>query len=304
MTAGTVHGRAGGPEAPRGSAGLADRPVSGLSALLDLERIDRDLFRGSGGDPDAPRVFGGQVIAQALRAAGRTVDPGHRPHSLHAYFILEGDPRVPIVYRVERTRDGRSFTTRHVSAAQDGRVVFIMSASFHRPEAGPEHQVTPVTEAGLGEIPAPAETGDPRRGPAMRAFPVEARGAFAAGWEGGGGGSREPRQRSWFRADGRLPDDDPLVHACALAYISDLGLLSAALPPSGLSLMRGEVMMASLDHAMWFHRPARADGWLLYDNVSPTAGAGRALVRGELYDRSGALVASVVQEGLLRPITR
>lgn len=302
MTLAATGSNAVGP-ASRTPAEGGDRPMSGLLTVLELERVDRDLFRGQSGDPAAPRVFGGHVIAQALRAAGNTVAPDRPVHSLHAYFTLAGDPRVPIVYQVQRTRDGRSFTTRHVSAVQDGDIIFSMSASFHRPESGPEHQITSLT----GVVPGHDETGHPE-GDLTHAFPVEVRitrpVGSVDGWEPGSGDSREPRRQGWYRADGRLPDDDPVTHACALAYMSDLGLLGAALPPSGLSWTRGEIMTASLDHAMWFHRPFRADEWVFYDNESPTASAGRALVRGEMYDRSGALVASVVQEGLLRPITR
>ncbi|MGW0590596.1 acyl-CoA thioesterase [Streptosporangium sp. NPDC002607] len=290
---------------PGGSSKPVLRPASGLVELLDLERVDRDLFRGVSKDLDSVRVFGGQVIAQALAAAGRTVPPDRPVHSLHAYFVLAGDPRIPIVYRVERTRDGRSFTTRRVAAIQDGEVIFSLSASFHIPEDGPEHQITPLTGTDLGGVPA---EGAARRDPygegadhdrVMSAFPVDVRWVETGSFDAD---PRSPRQRNWFRADGDLPDDR-LVHACALAYMSDLSLLAAALPPSGLSPLRGEVMMASLDHAMWFHRRFRADEWLLYDNEGPTAGGGRALVRGEMYDLSGRLVASVAQEGLLRRVT-
>jgi acyl-CoA thioesterase II len=254
--------------------------------LLALEEIESGIFRGVSRGVSTIRVFGGQVAAQALVAAGRTVGPGRPVHSLHAYFLLPGDPAAPIVYVVDRTRDGQSFSTRRVVATQHGKVIFSLSASFHRPEEGPVHQapaaLIPVSVAS----PAPAA----RNG----SFPIEVRPVQAPLST-----AAEPRQQSWIRADGTLPDD-PLIHVCVLAYASDMGLLAAALPPHGLSPLSGEVMLASLDHAMWFHRPFRADDWLYYANDSPVASGARALAHGEIYDRAGQLVATVMQEGLVR----
>jgi len=292
---------AGGGEPP---PALKTRPASALVELLDLEQIDANLFRGVSDDETTFRVFGGQVAAQALVAAGRTVPSDRLVHSLHAYFILAGDPKIPIVYQVDRTRDGRFFTTRRVIALQKGEAIFSLSASFHTSEHGPEHQVPVLSPAAAGPPPSGPyehdEVTEPEERKAVRSFPVDVK------WVDGasdGRGQGRPMQRSWIRADGTLPDD-PLIHSCALAYASDLGLLAAALPPHGLAPHRGEVMMASLDHAMWFHRPFRADEWLFYANECPVAVGARALVRGEVFDTAGRLVASVAQEGLLRVARR
>jgi acyl-CoA thioesterase-2 len=267
-----------------------------MVGVLTLEEIESGLFRGISRDVTTIRVFGGQVAAQSLVAAGRTVRPDRPVHSLHAYFLLPGDPAQPIVYQVERTRDGRSFSTRRVVATQRGQAIFSLSASFHRPEEGPAHQAPWAQSA--ASPPDPGESGDEpgRTSAGNHSFPIEVRPVRAPLAD-----PADPRQQSWIRADGALPDD-PLIHVCVLAYASDLGLLAAALPPHGLSPLSGEVMMASLDHAMWFHQPFRADDWLYYANESPIASGARALARGEVYDRAGRLVASVVQEGLVRRV--
>ena len=266
--------------------------------LLALEEIESGLFRGVSRGVSTIRVFGGQVAAQALVAAGQTVGAGRPVHSLHAYFLLPGDPALPIVYQVDRTRDGRSFSTRRVVASQHGKVIFTLSASFHRPEEGPVHQA-PLSPVSLGRPPDPGSAGaePPILAGRNGSFPIEVHAVQAPL-----SSPAEPRQQSWIRADGALPDD-PLIHVCVLAYASDLGLLAAALPPHGLSPLSGEVMLASLDHAMWFHRPFRADDWLYYANDSPIASGARALAHGEIYDRAGRLVASVMQEGLVRVVS-
>jgi acyl-CoA thioesterase-2 len=267
-----------------------------MVSLLALEEIGSGIFRGVSQDVSTIRVFGGQVAAQSLVAAGRTVGSGRPVHSLHAYFLLPGDPALPIVYEVERTRDGRSFSTRRVVATQRGKVIFSLSASFHRPEEGPAHQAPWALSAARPPDPGDAGEEPARTSGGNHSFPIEVRQVRAPL-----ASPADPRQQSWIRADGALPDD-PLIHVCVLAYASDLGLLAAALPPHGLSPFSGEVTMASLDHAMWFHRPFRADDWLYYANESPVASGARALARGEVYDRAGRLVASVVQEGLLRVV--
>jgi acyl-CoA thioesterase-2 len=274
-------------------------------ALLDLEQIETDIFRGRSPENESrQRVFGGQVAGQALVAAGRTV-PADRPvHSLHAYFIRPGDPAVPLVYMVERVRDGRSFTTRRVTVVQHGRTIFTLSASFHRAESGFEHADA------MPEVPGPEEV-EPtavrvRRlfGPAAEEYsrqnPIELRhiGPLTAEVE------RDPSLQSsrnlvWLKADGQLPDD-PLLHVCLMTYASDMTLLDTVLQAHRVSWSNALVAGASLDHAMWFHRPFRADEWLLYAQDSPTATGARGLARGEVFTADGRLVVSVVQEGLLR----
>jgi acyl-CoA thioesterase-2 len=273
-----------------------------LVALLDLEAIDDDIFRGRSPAEERQRVFGGQVAAQALVAAGRTV-PDDRPvHSLHAYFLRPGDPRQPIVYLVDRIREGRSFTTRRVVAVQHGQPIFNLSASFHRHEEGIDHQAPrpevpdPETLAPFSEQMAPyAELLGPHLD---RPRPIDHRFVDPPSLATIGT-PRSARLRLWLRADGRLPEDH-LVQACVLAYASDLTLLDTVLIGHGLHWSDRRLMGASLDHAMWFHRPFRADEWLLYDQSSPTAHGARALAEGAVYDRAGQRVATVVQEGLLR----
>jgi acyl-CoA thioesterase-2 len=269
-----------------------------LLELLDLEQIEVNIFRGRSPEERVQRVFGGQVAGQALVAAGRTV-PADRPvHSLHAYFIRPGDPAVPIIYLVDRVRDGRSFTTRRVSAVQHGEAIFTLSASFHHDEPGPEHadpmpDVPPPERLPDWEDLRVAILGDPaaRRpdGPLeIRECDPEAA-VPAVG--------RPARRALWIRPRGVLPDD-PLLHAAVLAFASDRGLLSTAARPHGL--MWGVRQGASLDHALWLHGPVRLDDWMLSVSESPVAVAGRALVLGTLYARTGIRLASVAQEGFMR----
>lgn len=283
--------------------------LESLLGLLALERIEQDIFRGQSRPSVVPRVFGGQVAAQALVAAGRTVPADRPPHSLHAYFLRPGDPGAPIVYTVDRIRDGRSFTTRRVVAVQQGRTIFNLTASFHKPESGFDHQlplrrVVPDPE----ELPTVAEEVRERLHdlPASlermeRRMPFEIRYADRLRWTPEEIEGAEPRSAVWMRAVGPL-GDDPLVHTCALTYASDMTLLDAVrIPVEPLWGPRG-FDMASLDHAMWFHRPFRADEWFLYDQESPIATGGRGLARGRIYDREGRLLVSVVQEGLFRKL--
>ncbi|RAJ68697.1 acyl-CoA thioesterase-2 [Streptomyces sp. Amel2xB2] len=283
-------------------------PAEQLAGLLDLEQIEVDIFRGRSPQEHLQRVFGGQVAGQALVAAGRTTD-GQRPvHSLHAYFLRPGVPGVPIVYQVERVRDGRSFTTRRVVAVQQGRTIFNLTASFHQPERGIDHQVpmprVPDPESlpqlaeeirdHLGELPETLERMERRM-----AFDI--RYVERLRWEAGELRDAEPRSGVWMRAIGSL-GDDPLVHTCALTYASDMTLLDAVrIPVEPLWGPRG-FDMASLDHAMWFHRPFRADEWFLYQQESPIATGGRGLARGQIFDRDGQLIVSVMQEGLFRKL--
>jgi acyl-CoA thioesterase II len=279
------------------------KALDALLDLLDLEQIEVNIFRGRSPDERRQRVFGGQVAGQALVAAGRTV-PADRPvHSLQAYFIRPGDPAVPLVYLVDRVRDGRSFTTRRVSAVQHGQAIFTLSASFHHPEPGPEHADpmpdVPPPEAVerrqdrlarvLGEASVPWQDSPIDLRP-IGPLPVEA--------------ARDPSLRTtkslvWLRVDGELPDD-PLLHVCLMTYASDMTLLDSVLIGHGLSWWDGRTTGASLDHAMWFHRPFRADRWLLYAQDSPAAFGARGLARGEVFTEQGELVVSVVQEGLIR----
>ncbi len=279
--------------------------MDNLITLLDLEPIEVNIFRGVSPDVKVQRVFGGQVAGQALVAAARTVDRADAAvHSLHAYFLRPGDPAVPILFEVDRIRDGRSFTTRRVVAIQHGRPIFNLSASFHVHEDGFDHQL-PMP----ADVPAPEslpdfatrwapwadELGDWYRRPR----PIDTR---TVDWAPPDDHHpRPPRQRVWLRADGELPDD-PVLHTCVLTYASDMTLLDTTLQPHGGSHLDDEVMMASLDHAIWFHRPFRADGWLLYDQDTPSASGARGLARGLIWTEDGELVGSVVQEGLIRPV--
>jgi acyl-CoA thioesterase-2 len=277
-----------------------------LLDLLDLEQIEMNIFRGRSPDERVQRVFGGQVAGQALVAAGRTV-PGDRPvHSLHAYFIRPGDPSIPLIYTVERVRDGRSFTTRRVSAVQHGKTIFTLSASFHQPEEGYEHAdtmpsvpapetVRPTSERlaealGMDELPA-----------GMQDTAIDVRSIGPLGIEAERDPSLRTRQNLvWLRVNGELPDD-PLLHAVLITYASDMTLLDTVLLGQATSWASGRTTGASLDHAMWFHRPFRADQWLLYAQETPSASGGRGLARGEVFTAGGDLVVSVVQEGLVRP---
>jgi acyl-CoA thioesterase-2 len=272
-----------------------------LVELLDLEPIEVNIFRGRSPDEKRQRVFGGQVAGQALIAAGRTVAQG-TVHSLHAYFLRPGDPTVPILYEVDRIRDGRSFTTRRVVAIQHGRAIFNLSASFHVAEDGLDHQLPMPAVPDPEGLPTFQERMAPwkeRLGDwYTRPRPIDIRFVDEPSQDRALG-PRAPRQRVWMRADGRLPDD-ALLHACVVAYASDMTLLDCLLLPHGVSWDDGVSMMASLDHAMWFHRPFRADEWLLYDQESPSASGARGLARGGIFTRAGALVVSVAQEGLVR----
>lgn len=279
--------------------------VAELLNILDLEPLEADLFRGVSPRKGWPRVFGGQVVAQALVAASRTVAGTRPPHSLHAYFLLGGDPKVPIVYEVERIRDGRSFATRRVVASQGGRAIFTTSISFHDAEDGAEHQAPMPDVPGPETLPDPAAllpgAGDAVPDPVIaymaRERPIALRPVELERYLRRA--PRAPRFHVWFRAAGPLPDD-PAVHRAVLAYASDMTLLDATLIPHGRTVFDADIQSASLDHALWLHRPFRADAWLLYAQDSPSAGGARGLARGLIFDRQGALVASVVQEGLIR----
>ncbi|HET9597905.1 MAG TPA: acyl-CoA thioesterase II [Anaeromyxobacteraceae bacterium] len=286
-----------------------DATLSALIRQLDLERLETNLFRGQSTDLGGRSVFGGQVIGQGLAAAERTVD-GRSPHSLHAYFLLPGDVSAPIVYDVDRLRDGRSFSARRVQAIQHGRPILSMIASFQIAEEGAEHA------APMPVVPAPealTPTAELREAWLAEAAPVHP--AVAAALRRPSAIEFRavrpqnplrpipgpPRQEYWFRAVDRVPDD-PWLHRCLLAYASDATLIGAALRAHGMSWYQREMRVASIDHALWFHRPARIDEWLLYVQDSPSAQSARGLARGLVYDRAGRLVASVAQEGLMRRV--
>lgn len=280
--------------------------VGQLIEILDLEELEVNVFRGRSPQENRQRVFGGQVAGQALVAAGRTVDRGV-VHSLHAYFLRPGDPTKPILYQVDRIRDGRTFTTRRVVAIQHGNAIFNLAASFQPEESGPEHQVE------MPEAPDPETLPDPQERLAQvkdalprealewlsRDRPIELRPVV--------GGNpfkptkRPPRQLVWLRASRRLPDD-LLLHQCVVVYASDLSLLDTATMPHAIAWNDPHYVMASLDHAMWFHRSFRADEWLLYVQDSPMAHGARGFTLGRLFTRAGRLVVSVAQEGLIRPV--
>ena len=277
-----------------------------LRTLLDLERIEHDIFRGQSRDIGSGSVFGGQAQAQALVAAARTVDDDARTvHSMHGYFILPGDVDAPIVYEVDRLRDGRSFTTRRIVAIQHGRAIFNMAASFHADEAGIDHQSDMPEVAGPGDLPSELEllrSIEDRIPEEKRHFytqerPIEFRPVDPVDPFNPSPG--EPTRYLWLRARGPLPDD-PLIHQSVLAYASDYGLLGTALRPHGLSFASRGLQLATLDHALWFHRPVRADEWLLYAMDSPSVSGARGFTRGQIYSKNGTLVASVSQEGLMR----
>ena len=282
--------------------------VKRLLSILDLEQLEHNLFRGRSPQDGWQRVFGGQVIGQALVAAQRTVED-RAVHSLHAYFMRPGDPSVPIIYEVDRIRDGRSFNTRRVVAIQHGAAIFSMSASFHLEEEGFDHQSAMPDVPGPEELPGLNDIKEQfvdrlpvnikkyfERDRPIQIRPVDTSRFFAQE-------KREPKQSIWIRATEKLPDDLGL-HQCALAYASDFSLLDTALIAHGKMLFDPELMMASLDHAMWFHRPCRADDWLLYTMDSPAAHGARGFGRGSIFTPDGVLVASVAQEGLIRKKTR
>jgi len=281
--------------------------IQDVVSILDLEPLEVNLFRGRSPQSRWQRVFGGQVIGQALVAACRTVEDVavRPPHSLHAYFLLGGDPKVPIIYEVDRIRDGKSFTTRRVVAIQHGRAIFSTEVSFHIAEDGWTHQFEMPKVPRPDELPSEAEVRDrllplmsePVRRYYERERPIELRpveyGRYLGQKLDG------DRFHMWIRATGRLPDE-PAIHQCVLAYASDMTLLDTALVPLGKTVFNEDVMAASLDHALWFHRPFRADEWLLYAQDSPNLGGARGLARGSIFASDGTLVASVAQEGLLR----
>jgi acyl-CoA thioesterase-2 len=279
-----------------------------LVGLLDLEQLEVNLFRGDSLDRDRVRIYGGQVLAQALMAAGRTVEPDRHVHSMHAYFLKLGDPHVPVVFDVDRIRDGGSFTTRRVVAIQHGQAIFNLAASFHKREQGPEHSDRMPHVPPPEDLPAMVRLpeGEPetidRKGAPHIVDALDFRhvgGQWSPPHEHRGAG-RDPDQDTWFRVRGPLPDD-PLLHACVVAYASDLTLLGTATLPHPLAPDES-LMMASLDHVMWFHRPFRADDWLLYHVHSPSAGAARGFAQGQLFCADGTLAVSVAQEGLVRVI--
>lgn len=280
-------------------------PTADLLALLDLEPLEVNIYRGTNRDVGTGRVFGGQVFAQALVAARRTVDAPREAHSVHGYFILPGDLAAPIVYFVDRLRDGNSFTTRRVTAIQHGQAIFNLSVSFHVDERGLEHQA-PMPDAVDPESLAPElslirEMAD-RIPESLRPVltqdrPIDFRPVVPN--DPFNPEVRPPARQVWFRAIGRLPDD-PIIHQAVLAYASDYGLLPTALGPHGVAFRTKGLQMASLDHSLWMHRPFRTDEWLLYVMDSPAAAGARGFVRGSIYTQGGALVASVAQEGLMR----
>ncbi|SFQ07778.1 acyl-CoA thioesterase-2 [Amycolatopsis arida] len=273
-----------------------------LVALLDLEKIEENIFRGVSPPHSPVRVFGGQVAGQALVAAGRTVPPERQVHSLHAYFIRSGDPSVPIVYEVDRIRDGRSFTTRRAVAIQHGKAIFALSASFQKEEPGLEHAEPMPDVPDPESLPTLPERAGPyaeRLGLRSRPRPIDIRYVNDPPWVTRDTGERPARNQVWMRADGVLPDER-LLHVCVLTYASDMTLLDSVLARHGVYWDLDRVIGASLDHALWFHRPFRADEWFLYDSASPTASGARGLATGRFFAADGRHIATVVQEGLLR----
>lgn len=283
--------------------------VTDLLALLELEPLELNIYRGGSRDLGTGRVFGGQVFAQALVAARRTVEEAREAHSVHGYFLREGDFRAPIVYFVDRPRDGKSFTSRRVTAIQHGEAIFHLSASFHRAEEGLDHQVAMPEVPGPESLPPDLDVIRSRadripehlRAVLTQDRPIDLRSItpadpFAPPTPGR---PEDARRQVWFRVIERMPDS-LLMHQAVLAYASDYGFLPTALLPHGIAFRDPRLMIASLDHTVWMHRPFRADEWLLYVSDSPSAFGARGFVRGQVYTRAGALVASVAQEGLIR----
>jgi acyl-CoA thioesterase-2 len=283
------------------------KPLDELVALLRLERLEENRFRGQSQDPGWGTVFGGQVLGQALSAAIATVAPDRRVHSIHAYFLRPGDVARPINYEVDPIRDGRAFTTRRVVANQGGPAIFTTACSFQLDEPGAEHQAemppapAPETLPTEQERLAPFLTTAPDavRSSLLAERPFEIRTADQIGDDPFRPARGAPRRLTWMRAVDALPDD-PALHACLLAYVSDYHFATTALAPHGISWLSPAVQLASIDHVMWFHRPFRCDDWLLHAIESPTAQAARGLVRGSIFTRDGRLVASTAQEGLIR----
>ncbi|MBT6093678.1 MAG: acyl-CoA thioesterase II [Rhodospirillaceae bacterium] len=275
-----------------------------LLDLLDLETLEADLFRGQAPKEDRQRVFGGHVIGQALVAAARTSE-GRRPHSLHAYFLRPGDPKVPIIYDVDCIRDGRSFTTRNVVARQHGRPIYNMSVSLMVDEKGLEHQISMPDVPDPDDLPEERE----RRAALLHRIPEKSQARFMADRaieirpidprDPVEPDPAPPIERYWARTRQPLPDDFDR-HECVLAYASDITLLATCLVPHGTTWYGGKILSASLDHSMWFHRPFRADEWLLFDQTSPSSSGGRGLNFGNIFARDGRLVASMTQEGMVR----
>jgi acyl-CoA thioesterase-2 len=289
-----------------GPAANGQAAVDALLGLLDLKPLGDSRFEGMSPPVGPQRVYGGQVAAQALVASGRTVDPARNVHSLHGYFVRPGDPAEPIVYGVENIRDGRSFSVRRCVAYQHEKPIFLMAAAFHRPETGLDHHA-----------PAPLDVPPPDQVPTMTERlsryperlgiwaliprPIDVRYVGEPGWVSPGNRPADVNQRVWMRMDGKLPDD-PLLHACALTFASDLTLLDSVLSVHGEVWGPGGMIGASLDHALWFHRPFRADEWFLYDSVSPSASGARGLATGRMFTEDGRYIATAVQEGLLRRV--
>jgi acyl-CoA thioesterase-2 len=273
-----------------------------LLRILDLEQLEEDIFRGQSPEDERQRIFGGQVAGQALIAAGRTVDSERHVHSLHAYFLLPGDPAVPMIYEVDRIRDGKSFTTRRVRAIQHGRPIFNLAASFHKPEQGFSHQASMPAVTPPEELPTfherTVQWADRMGDWYTRPLALDIRYVDDPPWHTELG-KRAPQQRVWMRADGELPDNQ-LLHACVIAYASDMTLLDSILLTNGESWANPKLFGASLDHAMWFHRPVRADEWLLYDQVSVSSQDARGFATGNIFSAQGTLAVSVAQEGLFR----
>lgn len=283
--------------------------VSELIELLRLERLEVNLFRGESRDIGTRRVFGGQVLGQAMSAAQQTVTAERALHSLHAYFLRAGDIEHPIVYQVETSRDGGSFSVRRVTAIQHGQPIFVASASFHQAEDGVSHQISapdvpkpedieptaPISAEALAELPAITQRWLTRTGP------FEFRSVYPR--DELHPAKRPPHNQVWVRLIDQIPDD-PILHRSLLAYVSDFHLIGTSTFPHGLSYLSRDMLMASLDHAMWFHRPFRVDEWLLYACDSPSAHGARGLARGSFYTREGVLVASTAQEGLIRLINK
>jgi acyl-CoA thioesterase-2 len=282
----------------------SNNTIEELLQLMELETLEVNLFRGESRDIGTPRVFGGQVLAQSIIAASRTVDEG-TIHSLHAYFLRAGDPEAPIVYDVDRNRDGRSFKSRRVVAIQHGRPIFTLAASFQLEQEGLEHQFempdvpmpedlsseSNVPEDRLAEVPPLLRRWFTRTGP-FDFRPVQKTDVFNPH-------PQPPFSNIWFRLTEKIDVSD-LMHRALMAYASDFHLVGTATLPHGISFIHDDLVMASLDHAMWFHRQARVDDWLLYSCDSPSSSGGRGLARGSIYDRNGSLVASTIQEGMIR----